>query len=243
MTMAISWSRWSDFDQCPRKFYLKYVEKADTFKEDEKDKSLHLIRGQQLHKQLENYVLWKHDMAAGTMIETPDGMHPPPRPAMSPETESVTPLIDKILATSDAVLPESQIAVDREWKQVEWFSKKAAIRAILDLIALRKDHGIIWDYKTGKFKPYADECGQLHLSAAIIIALKGLDYVDVSYLFLDSKTPSGIRVTQEGAVKVIKIFDERYDRVNSEVTWAPKRNEFCGFCNATKAQCPNSKKF
>jgi CRISPR/Cas system-associated exonuclease Cas4 (RecB family) len=240
MALAISWSRWSDYDQCPRKFFLKYVEKADTFKDDPtQPKSLHLVRGEQLHKQLENYVLWKHDMAGGILI---DG-NPPPRPAMSAETESVTPLIDRLLETSDAVLPETQLAINREWKQVEWFDRKAAIRAILDLIALRKDHAIIWDYKSGKYTPYANECGQLHLSAAMIIAIKGLDYIDVSYLFLDSKRPEGIRVTQEEAQKVIKIFDERYDRVNAEVTWAPKRNEFCGFCNATKAQCPNSRKF
>lgn len=235
MTMAISWSRWSDFDQCPRKFFLKYVDKAVNFKEDPKDKSLHLIRGEQLHKQLENYVMYKIDLAQGVAGAV--------RPAMSPETESVTPLIDKLMLSSTAVLPETQLAINREWKQVEWFDKKAAIRAILDLIALRSNHAIIWDYKSGKYKPYADECGQLHLSAAMIIALKGLDYVDVSYLFLDEKKPEGIRVTQEDARRVIKIFDERYERVNAEVKWEPKRNDYCGFCSATKAQCHHSKKF
>lgn len=234
MAMAISWSRWSDFDQCPRKFFLKYVDKAANFKEDPSQKSIHLVRGQQLHKQLENYVMWKIDQSQA--IETP-------RPAMSPETESVTPLIDQLMATSIAVLPETQLAINAEWKQVEWFGRTAAIRAILDLIAIRADHAIIWDYKSGKYKPYADECGQLHLSAAMIIAIKGLDYVDVSYLFLDERKPEGIRVTQEQAQRVIKIFDERRDRVNTEVKWDPKRNDFCGFCEATKAQCHHSKKF
>lgn len=235
MSMAISWSRWSDFDQCPRKFYLKYVDKAQNFKEDPKDKSLHLVRGEQLHKQLENYVMYKIDVA--------QGMAGAVRPAMSEVTESVTPLLDQLMLTSSAVLPETQLAINREWKQVEWFDKKAAMRAILDLIALRPNHAIIWDYKSGKYKPYADECGQLHLSAAMIISLKGLDYVDVSYLFLDEKKPEGIRVTQEDARRVIKIFDERYERVNAEVKWDPKRNEFCGFCAASKAQCHHSKKF
>lgn len=233
MAIAISWSRWSDFDQCARKFYLKYIEKAGTFQETG-EKSLHLVRGEQLHKQLENYLLYKIDLSMGMTTA---------RPAMSPETESVTPLIDALLGTSEAVLPETQLAIDKEWKQVEWFSKQAAIRAILDLIAVRKNHAIIWDYKSGKYKPYADECGQLHLSAAMMVAIKGFDYVDTSYLFLDEKKPEGIRVTQEKAREVIRIFDERRDRVNSEVAWNPKRNEFCGFCQATKAQCQFSKKF
>ncbi len=239
MAMAISWSRWSDFAQCPRKFYLKYVEKDKGFQEDPQNKSPHLVRGENLHKQLERYVLWKHDMATNVLV---DG-NPPAQPAMSPETASLMTAIDRLMATSTAVLPETQLAIDRNWKQVEWFSKSAAIRAILDLIALRPDHAIVWDYKSGKYKPYADECGQLHLSAAMIIALKGIDYVDVSYLFLDEKRPEGVRVTQEDSVKIIKIFNERYEQVNAEVTWSPKRNEYCGYCAATKAQCPNSKKF
>jgi len=232
--IAISWSRWADFDQCPRKFFLKYIEKSPLFAEDPKNKSLHLVRGEQLHKQLEHYVLYKHDLAAGK--ETP-------RPAMSPETESVTPLIDQLMATSEVVLPETQLAVDQNWKSVPWFDKSAAVRAILDLVALRQDHAIIWDYKSGKYKPYADECGQLHLSAAMVIRLKNLEYADVSYLFLDEKRPEGVRVTREEAEHVIQIFDERKARVNTEVKWDAKRNEYCSYCPATKAMCPHSKKF
>lgn len=234
--IAISWSRWSDFDQCPRKFYMKYIEKAPNFQEKPGEKSVHLIRGEQLHKQLENYVIHRNDVISGAA-------DPMPAPAMSPETQSLTPLLDELIASSERVLPETQLAIDRDWKQVEWFDKKAAMRAILDLIAKRATHAIIWDYKSGKFKPYADECGQLHLSAAMIIMITGVSYCDVSYLFLDEKKPDGIRVTQEQVPGIVQRFNERFERVNSEVTWGPKRNEFCGWCQATKDQCVNSRKF
>lgn len=233
MTIALSWSRWSDYDQCPRKFSLKYVAKAENFKEDPGQKSMHLVRGENIHKQLENYVLWKHEL-----LTNPEAV----KPGLSPEAEAAVPLIERLWASSDTVLPESQIAVDKEWKRVEWFAKNAYYRAILDLVAIRQDHGIIWDWKTGKYQAYTSECGQLHLSAAIGIVLKGWSYVDVAYIFLDHKKPASIRVTQEDAPRIIKIFDERHEMVNSDVTWAPKKNDNCGWCEATKAQCPHSKK-
>lgn len=239
MTIALSWSRWSDFAQCHLKFYLKYLEKSPNFqmKDDDKNKSPHLVRGQNLHKQLENYTIWKLDMVAGRTT-----MVPPP---MLPETAALIPAIDRIIETSEVVIPESQVAVDNQWQQVAWFDKQAYYRAILDLTALRKDHGIIWDYKSGKFQDYvSDETdpGQLHLSAAMILKMKDFDYVDVSYLFIDSKKPSGIRVTRDQGPKIIQIFDERHARVNAEREWKPKRNDNCNFCEATAKQCPYSKK-
>lgn len=240
--LALSWSRWSDYDQCPRKFFLKYLDKAPNFKDDPTKKSIHLVRGENMHKQLEDYVLWRINQIHGTEEEKAKV-----RPAMQPECESVVPLLDNVIAQATLYLPETQLCVNQKWEKTEWFDTKTAhYRAILDFVATfeqtKPTHALIWDYKSGKHVPYAEECGQLHLSAAMVITLKGYDYVDCSYLFLDSRKAESIRLTQEDAPKIIKIFDERSERVNSEVTWAPKRNEHCKWCNATKAQCPNSSK-
>lgn len=56
--IALSWSRLSDYQQCPLKFKLKYIEKDKMFKEDE-SQSPHLVRGSNVHKALENYVVQK----------------------------------------------------------------------------------------------------------------------------------------------------------------------------------------
>jgi CRISPR/Cas system-associated exonuclease Cas4 (RecB family) len=239
MSIALSWSRWSDFDQCPRKFFLKYMDKAPNFQMKDADKSPHLVRGQNLHKQLEDYALWKIEhaeaLARGESFEKVE-------PAMSPETAALKPAIDTIMQTSDFTLPETQLCVNKDWQKRDWFAKDAYYRAIMDLIAGRRDHGILWDYKSGKYAPYSDECGQLHLSAAMVIKMKGWSYVDVSYLFIDSKKPASVRVTQEQVPGIIRIFDERHARVNSEVKWEPRRNDNCGWCDARPDQCPNSKK-
>lgn len=53
---ALSHSRLSDFNQCPLKFKLKYIDKAVNFQMDA-TKSPHLVRGGNVHKALENYII------------------------------------------------------------------------------------------------------------------------------------------------------------------------------------------
>ena len=55
MAIALSWSRLSDYLQCPLKFKLKYLTKE--FPPEDFEKSVHLVKGAQYHKQLEDYVL------------------------------------------------------------------------------------------------------------------------------------------------------------------------------------------
>jgi len=229
--IALSWSRWDDFAQCPRKFYLKYIEKSFPPFDS---KALHLVRGENMHKQLENYVDHLLDPK-----ETPE-------PSMQPETAALKDKLQMLHKTSVSLRPESQISVDQNWQQVDWFAKTTVWRAIMDLIALRSDHAIIWDYKSGKHKPYSgsvEEPGQLHLSAAMMLHMvPKLDYVETAYLFLDAKIPESVTVSRSDGIKVKQVFDRRFIRVQEEREWAPKKNQYCNWCEATQAQCKNSKK-
>lgn len=226
--IALSWSRWADYAQCPRKFYLKYIEKSFPPFDS---KAMHLVRGSQLHLQLERYADYLNDPTQ-------------PEPAMSEETACLKPKLQLLKQTSISLQAETQMSVQADWSQVDWFSKATSWRCIMDAIATRVDHAIIWDYKSGKFNAYADDCGQLHLSAAMVLLNKQeLDYVEVSYLFLDSKKPSGVTVARSDIPKIRDTFEIRFQRVQTERDWNPTKNNNCGWCEATKAQCPNSKKF
>lgn len=226
--IALSWSRYSDYAQCPRKFYLKYIEKS--FPEFD-NKAPHLIRGANLHKQLELYA---------DHLKFPDDV---PVPDMSPETEGLKPALQTLYKTSVSFSPESQISINTEWKQVEWFSKQSYWRLIVDLIAIRADHAIVWDYKSGKYQPYAEECGQLHLTAAAFMSMMPhLEYAQVDYVYLDAKKAEGIRIERKDVPKIIQIFDERSAKVNAETDWKPTRNEYCQWCDAKQSQCKFSKK-
>jgi CRISPR/Cas system-associated exonuclease Cas4 (RecB family) len=119
--IALSHSRLNTYHQCPRKFKLQFLDKA--FPQEDVDKSPHLVRGNNVHKALENYIVKKRSGQVGI-------------PASSlKEVETTKPLIDSLFDSFDDVMPEAQLAVSPEWRQVEWFSSDAYYRAIIDVIA------------------------------------------------------------------------------------------------------------
>lgn len=227
---ALSWSRLSDFFQCPRKFQHKYILKTPNFTAQEE--SVHLTRGTNVHKGLENYALAK---LAGKVVG----------PSSLPEIESTKPLIDSFIQNFPAVVPEQQISVDINWKQVDWFSKQSYYRAILDLVAISPKTIVIGDYKTGKFKDYSpDGPGQLELSATIGLNLyPEVEMVDTMYIYVDHKKTIKRSFTQVAdKERLTTHFIQIHQKVNSEVNFDPTKNEFCNFCPATKLQCQFSRK-
>lgn len=234
MTIALSWSRLSDYQQCPLKFKFKYITKDPLFKEDG-TKSVHLVRGSNVHKALENYVLAKTD---------PYNPHEPD-PSSLAEVEGTKPWIRNFLNNYDTVIPETQIAIDKNWQRVEWFSSDAYYRAILDLIAIRPGDIFIGDYKTGQMRDYdpEDGYGQLHLAAAICLALwPETPRIKVAYAYVDHKKVIDKDFTQEDAKRLRDHFDRQSVVVNEDKEFRPTVNEYCKWCPATKAMCPYSRK-
>ena len=231
-TYALSHSRLSDFNQCPMKFKLKYIDKAENFKMDA-TKSPHLVRGGNVHKALENYVV---KVIAGEQEI---------RPTSLPEVEATKPFIQKVFDSYPVVHPELQISVDSDWKQVEWFSKDSYYRAIFDMIALKPDNVFIGDYKTGKFTEYtpANGYGQLELSAAIALSVwPEAEKVDTTYIYVDHRKLVTKSYTRMDQYRLVQHFEQEHEKVNTETEFKPKVNEFCKWCEATKDQCAYSRK-
>ena len=232
--MALSHSRLSDFNQCPRKFYLKYIAKAINFQMKQEDKSIHLVRGDNVHKALEAY-----------LVKRKTGENAIPDSSL-PEVQETRPLIEQYIKTFGLhnVHPEAQISIDDQWRRVEWFAKDSYFRAILDLICLAPTIAVIGDYKTGKFKDYApaNGMGQLELSSAIALSIFEVKEVKTIYFYVDHKKTIQKQYTQADKSKLVDHFTAEHDKVNSEVNYDPCSNEFCTYCEATKAQCPSSRK-
>lgn len=231
MRLALSHSRLNDFQQCPRKFYLKYIEKAKNFQIDDSNKSIHLVRGNNVHKALENYV-----------IARKNGI--PPEELISknlPEVESTKPLIEKYISAFgiDNVHPEKKVCISDEWRSLEWFSKQAFYRGIFDLICLSQKAALVGDYKTGKFTDYTPPSGfgQLELSAAIALSIYDVEEVAVTYLYVDHKQQINKTYTQKDRIKLVEHFQDQHDKVNEEKAFDPTKNKFCKWCDATKEQC------
>jgi hypothetical protein len=238
--IALSWSRLKTYNECPRKFNLQFISKS--FKEEEK--SIHLIKGEQLHKQLEDYVSAKN------------GAMPMPL-GFSPEVRQTLPYVDKLFANfSGGVYPEVQIACKQDWSPTEWFAKDTAWRSIWDVTALSPVAMFIGDYKSGKVYPYGDGYGQLHLSAAMgLKRYPDVPEITTAYIYIEHKVIETAKLTREPSdavdkkgrpvphlQQVIEHFDREFAKVNAEVKWEPTPNENCKWCPATKGQCKFSRK-
>lgn len=224
--IALSWSRLNTYQQCALKFHLQFISKS--FPEEEK--SIHLIKGSQLHKQMEEYILAKNG-----------GMTMPL--GFSPEVRDTIPYADKLFTLYDSVHPEAQVACDINWKPTEWFGKDVAWRAIWDVVGLKPITCFIGDWKSGKINPYGEGYGQLHLSAAI--ALKRFEQVPevtAAYVYMEHKKVTPIKVTREQLPAVIAHFEAEFNKVQMEKEWNPTPNQYCNYCPATKAQCKFSRK-
>jgi hypothetical protein len=237
--MALSHSRISDYDQCPLKFKLKYIDKADNFKMDDKNKSPHLVRGEKVHKHLEHY-------ANRRRLENLDSREIP-RTSL-PEVNSGYEYIDKIMEQfpPQNTRAEQQLCVTREWTETEWFDTRTAyMRCIIDFSAYASNLAMAIDWKTGKFRDYTPESGygQLELTAGFMFALNPeVDQVITRYVYVDSRDVVSKRYSRTDESDIRGYFEEKYIEVNSEEEWAPKRNKYCNFCEATKSQCPFAKR-
>lgn len=229
MTIALSHSRLSTFQQCPLKFRLQFLDKA--FPQEDESKSVHLVRGKNVHKALETYIVKKR---VGEENIPPSSL---------PEVERAKPLIDDWFKIFKDVLPESQIAINKNWEQVDWFSHEAYYRAIIDAIALAETTALVIDWKTGKINDYAGYGGQLHLTAAIVMKIfQKYEEVTTAYLYVDHKKTFKIKFQRAELDGLVEHFDNESVRVNAETEFAPKPNDFCGWCAATKTQCRYSRK-
>lgn len=229
--IALSHSRLSDFNQCPKKFWHKYIDKTASFKEE--GTSPHLVRGRNVHKQLENYVVKVNAGEQGI------------RTSSLTEVETGKALADSLFTSYSVVLPEAQVAINDQWMQSEWFGKDAYYRAIYDMICIRPEDIMIVDWKTGKYVEYTPVTGygQLELSAAIALNIwPEAQEIHTVYAYVDHRKTIKKTYTRGDEPRLVEWFKKEHDKVNAEENFDPKANEFCRWCPATKLQCPYSSK-
>lgn len=231
--MALSHSRISDFDQCPLKFKLKYIDKAPEFKMD-KSKSPHLIKGEKIHKYLEDYV---NDRKAGDEVDENS------LDAVENGKEFADSVIEEYGVEN--VFAELQLAINKDWQPTGWFDSDAYMRAIVDFSAYGSNKAAAIDWKSGKFTSYTPESGfgQLELTAGFMFALKPeIERVETRYAYVEHRKAVKKTYTNDQYIPIRNYFDAKSEEVNAESKFLPKKNRFCNWCEATKSMCPHGTK-
>lgn len=220
--IALSYSRISDYLQCPYKFKEKYLDK--TYPDDSNNPAFK--KGTEIHKQLENYVR---------------GLSSDKKISVGKEASNVLPMLDRLHTNSLSMTPESQVAVNHEWQFCGWFDKSNIVkfRAIIDLfVFVDEDTALISDYKTGKMYDLdTSPTSQLKLTAAIILSnYPQFKKVVCSYLYVEHKETVMQEFFQEDLEELRKPFNDLYDEIQREEEFKFKKNKYCNWCLSTT--CP-----
>lgn len=209
---AWSHSRWKDYTLCPLKAKLKHLEKIP------EPSSPAAARGSDIHKKAELFVAEKQ--------------------AELPEELALFKKEFAVLTKQRKVQTEEQWAFDQNWKEVDWFSRDARCRMVIDAyyftdMAGGKRRMTIVDYKTGKVRE--ENKTQLSLYALGAFEKFGVDEVICEFWYLDA----GERVKERFRpieVPIIKeVWADRATPMLMDTTFAPRPNYLC------KNWCPYAK--
>jgi CRISPR/Cas system-associated exonuclease Cas4 (RecB family) len=221
MSIALSFSRVDDYVRCPWKFFHKYISK--TYPEE--GESIALIKGKEVHSQLENW------MKAALKDES--------LPDLSLVARNAVPILQNILANYHSISPENQLAINSKWEATDWFANDIYYRAIVDLMAFKGDNeAIVIDHKTGKVRGYEKgDYTQLGLTAAMLFSIyPQLEVVKCYYLFVEHKKTSGATFYREDLETLKAPFDKVYREVNEAEFFPPKVNEYCRYCKIKECE-------
>ena len=206
---AWSFSSLTNYETCPRRYYLTRVTKE--VKEEQNEAA---TWGDRVHKALEARIRDKAPL--------PDGMG------------QYEEMVQVFTDSADDWFCERQYALDADFRPCEWFAPEAWVRGIIDLGRVSDDVGMAFDWKTGKVKPTID---QLQLFAALMFHTHRVDRVKTGYVWLqfNETTPKTYRA--DDLSEIWKNFIPRVMRMEKSFEtdkWVPKPSGLCkGWCPCT----------
>ena len=218
MIKAWSYSRLVDYEQCPRRAQLKYIDKVP---EPERPlppgKTEHANdRGTRVHEAAEHFVKGKIEFI-------------PELKKFQAEFEGL-----RKLYSEGKVSLEGEWAFDKDWASVAWMSEDCWSRVKLDVaVDLTKTHAAVIDFKTGK--RYGNEVkhaeqGQLY-QVAKFMRDPNIQKVEVELWYTDLDHIESFSFTRQYGLKLLKKFHERGEAMTQAVDFPARPSAFtCKWC-------------
>lgn len=207
-----SYSRYADYKQCPLRFKLKYIDKAEEFVENPAMK-----RGNDIHKAGEAYL-----NAEGRPKKLPEGYQ-----YFADEMKQLHGL---------APLVEQQWGFKRDWTHTSWFGKDTWLRIICDVAVKYDDNTAdIIDFKTGR--KYETNEEQIELfSAGAFSYWPQVDHVTARLWYLDQPKDNEIvrEYTRKDFEGIRKDWERKVVPMFTDKRWAPTPNPKCKWCSFAK---------
>lgn len=203
-----SFSALNDFDTCPRQYAAKRF--FCTVKDDTNEAN---VWGTRAHTACE--------------LRLRDGV------PLAEEFAEYEPYCAAILRAPGFLYTEQQVAFDRNFRVVEWFSPQAWGRAILDVLLVNDDTVWIWDWKSGKIRPNST---QLKLFAAVAsLVHPDVERFVTRYVWLKHHSVTGEDFTAADLPGIWAQFQEKIRLV--ELAWR-FQNFPCNPSGLFRGWCP-----
>ena len=157
--MSWSYSRYSLWKQCPRKYKYRVIEGLP--------EEMHpaASRGTEIHAHMENYLL-------GNIARLPE------------EIDYYQSFLDGLKEIG--VHPEIRLSFTKDWEPCAWDAPDRWFRCVLDALVLQFDRAVVYDWKTGK--EYDSHIDQREIYAvAVSAAYPEIMEISVFHTYLDTK--------------------------------------------------------
>lgn len=209
MITSVSYSRLLDFEQCPYRVKLKYIDKVPEAKSEAAD------RGTAIHSMAENFV-------NGALKELPHELR-----HFEADFEAL-----RARYKAGQVSLEGDWGFTQNWEKAEW--KKAYLRMKLDACVIQGKNAIVIDYKTGsnyaKEIVHGEQC-QLY-TIATFLRNPQIETVKAELWYLDKDDLRQVQYTRNDALRYIKPYEKRFAKVTTATAFPPASNYFaCKWCS------------
>jgi hypothetical protein len=213
---AWSYSRWSDYHQCPAKFMYKHLMKLP----DPGTPAMN--RGTDVHKMAEDYI------------------KAPRKPKVPPELTNVVIELDH--CRNMKALAELPWGFLKDWSwngRGDWFGEDVWFRMKADVaVSYDDDTGMVGDWKTGK-KYFSNE-EQIELFGAVsLMRFPVWKEVDVRLWYTDipgnDNEIQRVYSRSEGAL-ILKDWEKRVRPMFADKKFPPKPNDKCGWCPFSRSK-------
>lgn len=220
-----SFSRYSDYKQCPLKFKLKHIDKI---KEPPNDA---MARGATIHTLAEDYI-----KGTGQTL-------PPELKKFEAEFKAFRKQFKKLAHT---MVVEDNWAFTKEWDETTWDDWASCwVRIKLDCAHHESETVmVITDWKTGKFRTEMNEeyTEQLELYALAALLLHPhltevkprLAYIDHGVIYPPQDQPLIYTPSDIGRLK--QVWAKRTKAMMNDKKFAPKPNDKCRWCFFSASQ-------
>jgi len=217
---AWSYSRFKDYDNCPLKAKLKHVDKI----KDPPNAAME--RGSNIHKLCEDY-------STGKIKKLPT------------ELKDFKAEFAELKKHKKVLNVELQLAVNREWKQCDWFGSDAWLRIVLDAEYIYEKKGKLVlkmiDYKTGKIRQ--DNIDQTELYAPVGFEYHPeVDVIEAELWYLDQNEIITEIYTKKDAPNIIKKWEKKTKKMLVDTSFKPNPNILCNWCYFGQGEMPVKKK-